>query len=198
VIYPTHYQRSKQTYTINKRGIALGMVFFVIVILIIIGNTLLTNTGNEIPAIKMIDKQIEARYMARSISEAIRLKIKDHPEEFTEALRDYENMNKGSGEISIKKPLNYETFISDFSEYEKLMENYGMGNRSLRGRLKGMKRIYIGEPEVQKNQEFVTDVIELDVEVVYTLFKSDFVKEKRDVKIELTERIKFKRRFKTD
>ena len=153
---------------------------------------MLTNSSNEIPATKMLDKKIEARYMARSIAEVIRLKIKNYPEEFMEALRDLELYQKNGG---ISLPKNYKTYVSDFNTTNAIRNNFGLGNENLSGKLNGLKRIYIGKPTSSGNSQFVTDVIELSIDVSYKLTKKDFVKTPRTVTTTLIEEIKFKRRF---
>ena len=161
------------------------MVFFVIVIFIIIGGILITNTSNEIPAVKMLDKEIEARYLARSIAEAVRLKLKNHPEEFSEALRDYELAIKNGESI----PETYKTFISDFATFEAIKKNFGLSDvGNITGYLKSLKRVAIGPPISYGGATYVTDIIELVVEVNYKLDKLDFVNKPRNVVKRLNER----------
>jgi hypothetical protein len=188
----TNFKHSKLTYIDNKKGFAIAMVFFVIMLFVIIGSVLIKNTSNEIPAARMLDKKVDAGYIARSIAEVIRLKIKNFPEEFAEALRDLELHENNSGPT----PLTYKTYIDDFNTSTKIKNNFGINDAKIAGRLLGLKRIHIGTPVNSGTSQFVTDVVELKIEVKYQLTKEDFVPKPREVTIELIEEIKFKRRFK--
>jgi len=187
-----NFKHSKLIYIDNKKGFAIAMVFFVIMLFVIIGSVLIKNTSNEIPAARMLDKKVDAGYIARSIAEVIRLKIKNFPEEFAEALRDLELHEK----IGSPTPKTYLTYIDDFTTSTKLKNNFGINNSIISGKLLGLKRIHIGIPVNTGTSQFVTDVVELKIEVKYQLTKKDFVAKPREVKIELIEEIKFKRRFK--
>jgi hypothetical protein len=60
-----------------------------------------------------------------------------------------------------------------------------------------MKRIYVGEAEEMADSKLVTDVVELTIEVIYTLGKREYAPENTDVSVTLKERVRFRRRFKS-
>lgn len=178
----------------DRRGIALGMVLFVIVIFLILGAVILQNTYQEIPAVARIDRNLEARYLARSLAEAVQLKLKNHPQQFEEALREKELAAESGAPAG---PLKlYDTWLSDFSDAGVVRATYGLGDDRVSGRVTEMRRLYVGGEEAASDAGYVTDVVDLAIEVTYKAGGERGIRDSSEVSLRLSERVKFRRRFK--
>lgn len=176
----------------ERRGFALGMVLFVIVIFLILGAVILTNTYQEIPAVARIDRNLEARYLARSLAEAVQLKLKNHPQQFEEALREKE-LAAGAGGGGATRL--YDTWLADFSDADTVRDKFGLGDGRISGRVAEMRRLYVGAEEAAADAGYVTDVVDLSIDVTYLAGGERGIRDSSEVTLRLTERLKFRRRF---
>ncbi|HNY12160.1 MAG TPA: hypothetical protein PKK26_11270, partial [Candidatus Wallbacteria bacterium] len=108
--------------------------------------------------------------------EAVKLKIKEFPEEFREAMIQFENYQKNNPGVSIWNNLTpvplAAAFFGEFRDSEKLKNMYKLNivQDEFEVSFEGIKRIYIGLPEkssTASNVEFINDIIQITVNLTY-------------------------------
>jgi len=182
----------------SRRGFALALVIVFLGVFFTMATFFYMYNQNQRPLLDKLDRGAIVEYMATGLCEAIKLKIKEFPEEFREAmiqLENYQKNNPGSSVWNNMTPVPLAAaFFSEFRDANKLknMFKIELVQDEYDVIFEDIKRIYIGLPEKSgtvSNVEFINDIIQITVNLTY--------KDKSNVK--LTRRFEtsfdFKRKF---
>ncbi len=182
----------------GRRGFALALVIVFLGVFFTMATFFYMYNQNQRPLLDKLDRGAVVEYMAAGLCEAIKLKIKEFPEEFREAMIQLENYQKNNPGASVWNNLQpiplAAAFFSEFRDPGKLknMFKIDLVQDEFDVIFADIKRIYIGLPEKQgnvSNVEFINDIIQITVNLTY--------KDKANVK--LTRRFEtsfdFKRKF---
>jgi len=182
----------------GRRGFALALVIVFLGVFFTMATFFYMYNQNQRPLLDKLDRGAVVEYMAAGLCEAIKLKIKEFPEEFREAMIQLENYQKNNPGTSVWNNLQpiplAAAFFSEFRDPGKLknMFKIDLVQDEFDVIFADIKRIYIGLPEKSgnvSNVEFINDIIQITVNLTY--------KDKANVK--LTRRFEtsfdFKRKF---
>lgn len=180
----------------DRRGFALALVIVFLGVFFTMATFFYMFNQNQRPLLDKLDRGAIVEYMAMGLCEAVKLKIKEFPEEFREAMIQFENYQKNNPGVSIWNNLApvplAAAFFGEFRDAGRLKNMYKIDlvQDEFEVSFEGIKRIYIGLPEKSgTNVEFINDIIQITVNLTY--------KDKNNVK--LTRRFEtsfdFKRKF---
>ena len=182
--------------TPGRRGFALALVIVFLGVFFTMATFFYMYNQNQRPLLDKLDRGAIVEYMALGLCEAIKLKIKEFPEEFRDSMIQLENYQKSNPGVSVWNnpapvPL-AAAFFGEFGDSARLKNMYKIDivQDEFDVVFADIKRVYIGLPEKSgANVEFINDIIQITVNLTY--------KDKSNVK--LTRRFEtsfdFKRKF---
>lgn len=183
--------------TRSRRGFVLAMVVVFIGVFFTMASFFYVFNLNQRPVIDKLDRGAIVEYMSQGLVEAIKLKIKEFPEEFRDCMREieaFEKNNPGSNPFtSTNLPL-AKAFFDEFRDKANLKNEYKIEivDGEFEVEFEGVKRIYIGLPERQNNMantEFINDVIQIALKMTYKDKTDNVVSRKYEASFD------FKRKF---
>jgi hypothetical protein len=171
----------------SMRGSVLGYVFLVISFIFILATTFYLTTSNMSALVGRYDLSERAAYASRGLVEIVRLKMKELPVEFGEALEEMEGAVRANSDAALHL---WPVFVEDFNSPDWARLNLGIDPDSVLLNTTVLKRTFIGTEEVVVGGDvFLTDILEIGAQA---LVKESGV---APGKSNVVESVRFKRRL---